>query len=372
VTRPGLAVVSRARQGAAGRAGPERAEWRAEARSERAAQRIRPRAVSRWPDAGGLPRPLAFYPRRESRRATELLRGAPDGGDLEPDVRSAVADAPTRRQGVHDRYEPRSADTGDARGRGLGARVGSSNIAGSVRPRSYLRRRQTQPLRCQMRLMGRPDAPGGHRAHGGAAPLDRWAAAHGGAATRRTPLRSATRPRLRPGRGRSGLAWRPPVDERLCARCTHTVPLTRRAAQARRSRRRRGLRLVACAALELSPRADSRSHYCCPCKAALVADSPRLALPPATGAPDCRLRECCCARQAAVGRDFAATLRVSAVPADDVYGLPLSGPSIGGAALRISSATATASWRERTFSLRRMFFICERMVSGESTSSPAI
>jgi hypothetical protein len=42
-------------------------------------------------------------------------------------------------------------------------------------------------------------------------------------------------------------------------------------------------------------------------------------------------------------------------PADDVYGLPLSGRLVGGAALRISSATETASWRERTFSLRRMF-----------------
>jgi hypothetical protein len=37
------------------------------------------------------------------RWAKELLRGAPNGRDVEPDVRSAGADAPTRRQGVHDR-----------------------------------------------------------------------------------------------------------------------------------------------------------------------------------------------------------------------------------------------------------------------------
>ena len=67
------------------------------------------------------------------------------------------------------------------------------------------------------------------------------------------------------------------------------------------------------------------------------------------------------------GRSCLATLRVVEAARHWVLGA-----SIGGAVLCISSATATASWRERTLSLRRMFLRCERMVSGESTSSSAI
>ena len=50
----------------------------------------------------------------------------------------------------------------------------------------------------------------------------------------------------------------------------------------------------------------------------------------------------------------------------------LDGPSPSAGALRMRSAAATASSRERTSSLRRMFFTCERTVSIESTRSSAI
>jgi hypothetical protein len=36
----------------------------------------------------------------------ELRRGGPNGGDLEPDVRVVVADAPTRYERVNDRQSP--------------------------------------------------------------------------------------------------------------------------------------------------------------------------------------------------------------------------------------------------------------------------
>jgi hypothetical protein len=44
--------------------------------------------------------------RAAARVTRELLRGAPNRGDVEPDVRSVVADAPTRNQRVNDRQSP--------------------------------------------------------------------------------------------------------------------------------------------------------------------------------------------------------------------------------------------------------------------------
>lgn len=44
--------------------------------------------------------------RAEARVTVELRRGGPNGGDLEPDVRAVVADAPTRYERVNDRQSP--------------------------------------------------------------------------------------------------------------------------------------------------------------------------------------------------------------------------------------------------------------------------
>ena len=181
-------------------------------------------------------------------------------------------------------------------------RAAVSNIVVPLRPRPYRVPGRLNRRGCGLRCSGRAsDVPGGHRRHGGAAMLDRRAAAHGGAATRRTPLRPQDRKGRRASKhvspaaaacstapmhepGRAG-AFRDIAARHGCAAQLDTGD----ACPARGSGLQEGLRVALMARQErLSPasvqsRAQHRSAPQRPSSAQTVLPSVLTATPPAAG-----------------------------------------------------------------------------------------